>query len=222
MHSRDTQVTLAPTHVSKFVSWWVIKSHFRIANLWSSHYFRTTSALLLHNFCTTSALLLYNFCITSALLLHYFPLLLHYFCTASALFLHYFYTTSTQILHYFCNTSAIICTTSAILLHYLCTSALMHGAYTCIFPKVYYQKGISHIWIFAKWYLWNFYCPLSFVCTCRLCWKSFWWPKCIFGSVIIQSVFLRNTPYLRVFKALRVYSIGSWAPVQSSFPPILY
>ena len=186
MHSRDTQVTLAPTHVSKFVSWWVIKSHFRIANLWSSHYFRTTSALLLHNFCTTSALLLYNFCITSALLLHCF------------------------------------CTIFALLLHYLCTSALMHGAYTCIFQKVYYQKGISHIWIFAKWYLWNFYCPLSFVCTCRLCWKSFWWPKCIFRSVIIQSVFLRNTPYLRVFKALRVYSIGSWAPVQSSFPPILY
>ena len=25
------------------------------------------------------------------------------------------------------------------------SSALMYGAYTCIFPKVYYQKGISHI-----------------------------------------------------------------------------
>ena len=141
MHSRDTQVTLAPTHVSKFVSWWVIKSHFRIANLWSSHYFRTTSTQLLHYFCTTSVQLLHYFCTTSALLPATSALLLHCICTV----LHYFCTTSTQILHYFYNTSAIICTTSAILLHYLCTSALMHGAYTCIFPKVYYQKGISHI-----------------------------------------------------------------------------
>ena len=31
----DTQVSLAPTHVSKLVGWLVGWSHFRISNLWS-------------------------------------------------------------------------------------------------------------------------------------------------------------------------------------------
>ena len=31
----DTQVSLAPTHVSPLVGWSVSKSHFRISNLWS-------------------------------------------------------------------------------------------------------------------------------------------------------------------------------------------
>ena len=56
----DTQLSPEPTPVSWSVRW----SHFQISNLWSPHYFCTTSALLLHYFCTTSALLLHYFCTT--------------------------------------------------------------------------------------------------------------------------------------------------------------
>ena len=149
MHSRDTQVTLAPTHVSKFVSWWVIKSHFRIANLWSSHYFRTTSALLLHNFCTTSALLLYNFCITSALLLHCF-------CTIFALLLYYFDTNSALLLQYFCNNLYYFCNTSALLVHF-CTHAWRIYVY---FPKSVLPKGYFPYMNFCEMILMKFLLPL--------------------------------------------------------------
>ena len=48
---------------------------------------------------------------------------------------------------------------------------------------------------------------------CCLWWKSFLEPKCIFQSVIIQSVFLQNVPDLRVFYALQVYLRSThWMP----------
>ena len=139
-------MTLAPTHVSKFVTFSDCQS-LVVALL--PHYFCTSSAQLLHYFCTTSVQLLHYFCTTSALLLATSALLLHCFCIIFALLMYYFDTNSALLLQYFCNTSAL-------LVHF-CTHAWRIYVY---FPKSVLPKGYFPYMNFCEMILMKFLLPL--------------------------------------------------------------